>query len=318
MTGAHDNGIGHSHGSGPSFSVDAKTAAWMRRATYASMAVAVTLIAVKVFAWISTGSVSLLSSLLDSMLDALASLVSFLAVRHALEPADHEHRFGHGKAEALAGLAQAAFITGSAVFLMIEAGDRFIHPRAVENSMIGYAVMVFSIVLTLMLVGFQKFVVRRTGSVAIKADSAHYTMDLLVNVGVIISLFLSTGMGWGIADPVIALLIAAYILHGAWEIGLDSYNMLMDRELPDEDRTKIREICVAHPEVHGVHDIRTRQAGPQVFIQLHLELDGEMKLNDVHEISETVMYEIMDAFPNAEVIIHEDPEGVDEVRASFG
>jgi ferrous-iron efflux pump FieF len=296
---------------------DSDAGRWMRRATYASMTVAVTLIAVKVFAWTATGSVSLLSSLLDSMLDALASVVSFLAVRHALEPADHEHRFGHGKAEALAGLAQAAFITGSAVVLIIEAGDRLIHPQPVANSTIGYAVMGFSIVATLALVAFQKFVIRRTASVAIKADSAHYTMDLLVNVGVIVSLFLSTSMGLGFADPLIALAIAAYILHGAWEIGAESYDMLMDRELPDDDRTTIRGICLAHPEVHGVHDIRTRQSGPQVFIQLHLELDGEMKLNDVHEISEAVMVEIMDAFPNAEVIIHEDPEGVDEVRAEF-
>jgi len=290
---------------------------WMRRATYASMSVATILIIAKMVAWSATESVSLLSSLLDSILDALASIVSFLAVRHALEPADHEHRFGHGKAEALAGLAQAAFIMGSAVFLLIEAVDRLFNPREIVNTEIGYAVMVFSIVLTLALVSFQKFVVNRTGSIAIKADSAHYTMDLLVNVGVIVSLFLSSMAGFGIADPLIAILIAGYILHGAWEIGTESYNMLMDRELPDEDRTKIREICVAHSEVHGVHDIRTRQAGPQVFIQLHLELDGEMRLHDVHEVSEAVMYEIMDAFPNAEVIIHEDPEGVDEVRADF-
>ena len=290
---------------------------WMRRATYASMTVAGTLIVAKVFAWSATESVSLLSSLLDSLLDALASIVSFLAVRHALEPADHEHRFGHGKAEALAGLAQAAFITGSAVFLLIEAGDRLFHPQDVVNTNIGYAVMVFSIALTLALVTFQKFVVKRTGSVAIKADSAHYTMDLLVNVGVIASLFLSSEMGLGIADPLIAILIAGFIMHGAWEIGTESYNMLMDRELPDEDREKIREICVAHTEVHGVHDIRTRQSGPQVFIQLHLELDGDMRLHDVHEISEAVMFKIMDAYPNSEVIIHEDPEGVDEVRADF-
>ena len=289
----------------------------MKLATYASVTVATVLIVAKAVAWVLTDSVSLLSTLIDSLLDVGASLVNLIAVRHALEPADREHRFGHGKAEALAGLAQAAFIGGSAMFLVVQAGERLINPRFVVNTEIGHGVMVLAIVLTIGLVVFQRYVVRKTGSIVITADSAHYQMDVLVNLSVIVSLLMVSEFGLVWADPAFAIAIAGYILWGAWQIGVASMNMLMDRELPDGDRQRIREIALAHPAVVGVHDLRTRSAGNQLFIQMHLEMNGDITLHDAHVISDQVEMSVMQVFPNAQVLIHEDPEGINEQRAVF-
>lgn len=297
--------------------VRARNETLLRAATYASVGVASVLIVVKFGAWLFTDSLSLLSTLIDSFLDAAASLINLYAVRRALRPADDQHRFGHGKAEPLAGLAQAAFISGSAAFLLIEAGERLFRPRAVDNSDIGIAVMIFAIVLTVILVIFQRIVVLRTGSVAIRADSLHYQTDILVNISVIVSLVLATEFGWIQADPLFAIAIAAYILWGAWRIGNSSLGMLMDRELPEDERQRIRDIAMSHPGVLDLHDMRTRSSGSQVFIQMHLEFDGDARLRDVHVISEDVMHEVEAAFPAAEVLIHEDPQGVDEDRADF-
>lgn len=290
----------------------------IRLAAQASVAVASLLILTKLIAWLITDSVSLLSTLIDSLLDVGASIVNLIAIRHALTPADKEHRFGHGKAEALAGLGQAAFVAGSAAFLLVQAGERLLRPRPLANPDIGIAVMVFSIAVTLALVLFQKYVARRTSSVAISADSLHYETDVLANAGVIVSLILVSRFGWPAADPLVAIAIVAYIFRGAWKIGARALHILMDRELPDADRANIRAIAKSHPAVRGVHDLKTRSSGSHVFIQLHLELDGDMKLTDVHVVSENVMERIMAAYPNAEVIVHEDPEGVVEPRAIFG
>lgn len=289
----------------------------MKAATYASVLVAVTLIGAKFAAWIATDSVSLLSTLVDSLLDAGASVINLVAVRHALQPADAEHRFGHGKAEALAALTQAAFICGSAVFLLLQAGERMFNPQVITHPVVGYWVMGFSMVMTLGLVAFQRHVVRQTGSLAISGDSMHYRMDLLVNAGVMVSLFLATSLGWNLADPIFAIGIVAYIFWGASKIGRTALNMLMDRELPDDERRRIRDIARQHPDVRDVHDLKTRASGIRSFIQMHLEMDGAITLNAAHEISEAVMHEIERAFPDSEVLIHEDPEGVDERREYF-
>ena len=286
----------------------------MRLATYASVSVATILIAAKSAAWLATDSVSLMSTLVDSLLDVLASLINLLAVRHALAPADREHRWGHGKAEPLAALAQAAFISGSAMFLLIEAADRFIHPHTVTNSEAGIAVMVFSVVLTVALVGFQRFVVGRTGSPAIRADSLHYQVDVLVNLGVIVSLLLVSRLGWGLADPLFAVAIAGYILWGVFGIGRVAVKQVMDQELPEDDRRRIREIALSHPDVCEVHDMRTRTSGTQTFIELHLEMDADITLREAHDIAEAVMFLVENAFPNAQVLTHMDPEGVEERR----
>lgn len=286
----------------------------LRLATYASVSVALFLVAAKFAAWLATDSVSLLSTLIDSFLDAGASMINLVAVRHALQPADREHRFGHGKAESLAGLAQSAFVSGSALFLVMEAGERFTRPRAIENATAGYAVMVLSIVLTLVLVAFQKYVIRRTESLAISADSMHYRMDILVNAGVILSLFLVSRFGFVFVDPLFALAISAYIFWGAWGIARTSLDVLMDRELPEEDREKILNIANSHADVLGAHDLKTRTSGLNVFIQLHLEMDSGITLCKAHVIAESVMGKLEEAYPSAEVLIHEDPEGVKEKR----
>jgi len=297
---------------------DPETAKRLKRtATYASVSVALVLIAAKMVAWLITGSVAMLSTMIDSLLDLAASAVNLVAVRKALVPADREHRFGHGKAEPVAGLVQGAFVCGSAAFLVFEAGERLLNPVEVSNSTVGFAVMAFSIVVTAGLVLYQRYVVRRTGSVAIGADSLHYSADLLVNVSVIVALVLTVHFDWAYADPLIALAIAFVILRGALTIIRESLNLLMDRELPDEGRERIRTIAVGHPGVIDMHDLRTRSSGPSTFIQLHLEMDGEITLHDAHIIAESVMAEIEKAFPGAEVLIHEDPYGVAERRAVF-
>ncbi len=289
----------------------------MRRATTAAVAVACVLIAAKVGAWLVTDSVSLLSSLVDSVMDVLASLVNLIAVRQALQPADREHRFGHGKAEPLAGLGQAAFIIGSGVFLIVEAIGRIVHPRTIEQGAVGIGVMGFAIILTLGLVNYQRYVVRRTGSTAISADSLHYASDILVNGGVIISLVLVMMLDWTYADPAIAILIAGFIIYAAARIVRTALSQLMDREFPDTEREQIKAIVLAHPDVHDCHDLRTRRSGIDAFIQLHIEMDGALTLLRAHEISDDVEARIRAAFPNAEVIIHADPEGVEEAMPTF-
>ena len=295
----------------------AEAARLMRVATYASVTVAVTLIAAKIVAWILTDSVSLLSTLIDSLLDLAASLVNLVAVRHALTPPDREHRFGHGKAEPLAALGQSTFIAGSAIFLVIEAIRRFYTPRALDHSEVGIGVMLFAIVVTFALTRFQAHVVRETGSLAIKADSVHYVSDLLVNAAVIVALVLVTQLGWLYADPLIGLAIAAYILKSAWTIANGAYDMLMDRELPDEDRARIKQIVLDHGEVIAVHDLRTRASGPLTFIQIHVEMDGNMSLYQAHEVADSVEAHLREVYPGAEVIIHQDPHGIEEDRARF-
>ncbi|RMD61541.1 MAG: cation diffusion facilitator family transporter [Alphaproteobacteria bacterium] len=289
----------------------------MRLATYASVSVAGTLIVVKFAAWVLTDSVSLLSTLIDSLLDAAASLVNLFAVRHALAPPDREHRFGHGKAEPLAALGQSTFIAGSALFLVIEAGQRLYEPQPVQRGEVGIGVMVFAIVVTFALTRFQAHVVRRTGSVAIRADSLHYVGDLLVNAAVIVALVLSAQLGWIYADPLFGIAIAAYILRTAWIIARGAMDMLMDRELPDAERERIKQIVLAHREVTALHDLRTRVSGPRIFIQVHIEMDGDMSLYRAHEIADTVEAALRAAYPDAEVIIHQDPAGLEQVPAQF-
>jgi len=289
----------------------------MRRASYASIAVAAAMIAVKLAAWMVTGSVSLLSSLIDSLLDAAASLVNLVAVQQSLVPADREHRFGHGKAEPLASLGQAAFIAGSAVLLLVEALQHLWTPQPVANTGIGIGVMVFAIFVTVALVAYQRSVVRRTGSLIVSADELHYRADLILNGSVILSLAATRWLGWIYLDPLFGAAIGFWIIYGAWRVASKAVVQLMDRELPDEARARIRAIALAHPQVRSVHDLRTRAAGPTAFIQIHVEMDGGLTLNEAHRISDAVEKEILASFPRAEVMIHQDPEGVEEPRRVF-
>lgn len=279
----------------------------LKLATWWSVATAGALIVAKGIAWLNTGSVSLLASLIDSLMDAVASVINLVAVRFALQPADEEHRFGHGKAESLAGLAQAAFICGSALLLVSEAVDRMIDPRPLEDVVLGVWIMVLSILATLLLLAIQRYTIRHTGSVAIKADSLHYFTDLLTNLSVIVALFLAA-RGWLLADAVFGLAIGAYILYSAISIARESVQHLMDRELSQETQDQIAAIVLQHPEVHAVHDLRTRQSGQTRFIQLHIEMDGGMTLARAHEIGDTVMQRLREALPDTDIIIHQDPE----------
>lgn len=283
----------------------------LKVATIASVVTASVLVIGKLGAWLITGSVSVLASLVDSLMDVAASLINFFAVRYSLTPADAEHRFGHGKAEPLAALAQATFIAGSSVFLVLEALDRILHPRPLTEAGVGIGIMVFAMLATAVLVLYQRHVIRRTGSTAIRADSLHYVTDLLANFSIIAALVLAS-MGWEQGDPIIAVCIAVYILRSAYVIGHDALHLLMDRELPDAERERIAEIARLHAHTHGVHDLRTRQSGATKFVQLHLEMDDALPLVEAHAIAQEVEDAIMAEFPEADVVIHEDPLSVSD------
>ena len=281
----------------------------LRLATQASLGVALVLILVKVSGWWLTESVSLLASLLDSSADLVASMLTFLAVRWALIPPDHDHRFGHGKAEALAALAQSMFILGSAVMLTLQAIGRLTNPQPIANTDIGIAVMLFSIVLTALLVVFQYSVVRRTGSTAIQADALHYATDLLSNLAVIIALLLSA---WGMAraDALIGLLIAAYVAWSAVQITRVALNQLMDRELPDDIAQHARELALNVPGVQRIASQRTRQSGNVYFFELYIVLDDRLPLRAAHDIGDQVKAALCAAYPTADIMIHEEPASV--------
>ena len=276
-------------------------------ATYAAVVVAAFLIIAKFFAWMRTDSLSLQASLIDSLLDMAASIINLLVVRQALKPADDEHRFGHGKAEALGGLGQSAFIAGSAVWLIIDALHRLFHPHPLQESGTGSVVMIVAIILTLLLVIYQRYVIKRTRSLAISADSLHYLGDLYTNIGVLISLNISVLFGWTRLDSLVGAGIAAYILYTSWTIGRRALDVLMDRELPDEARLRITEIALSHKHVWGIHDLRTRSAGLQDFIQMHLDMDEKLSLLEAHDVANDVELSLQAAFPHAEIIIHQDP-----------
>ncbi|GAA5128110.1 cation diffusion facilitator family transporter [Alloalcanivorax gelatiniphagus] len=275
-------------------------------AASASVATALILIAVKSVAWTLTGSVSLLASLIDSIMDSLASLINFAAIHYSLVPADDEHRFGHGKAEALAGLGQSVLIAGSALYLLREAVLKLLDPQPIEATGLGVGVMVFSIVLTALLLVVQKYVVRRTGSTAIDADSLHYLSDLAVNAGIIVALVLS-GFGFIEADGLVGLLIALYIFYSAGKIGWDAVQLLLDRELPGEVRDVVGTVVGEHEQALGFHDLRTRQSGRTQFIQLHVDMDERLSLREAHDLGERIRADIVAHYPAAEVIIHHDP-----------
>ncbi|CAH0524426.1 CDF family cation-efflux transporter FieF [Vibrio hippocampi] len=280
-----------------------QTAAW------AATTVATVLLIIKLMTWWVTGSVSLLASLIDSMIDIAASLVNLVVVKYSLQPADKEHSFGHGKAESLAALAQAMFISGSACFLILNGVDRFFRPHELNAPELGIGVSVISLFITLGLVTFQKYVVRKTGSQAIAADSLHYQSDLYMNAAIIVALGLSW-YGVGQADAVFAIGIGVFILVSAAKMANDAIQSLLDRQLPEEELLKIREICHSEPQVLGVHQIRTRMSGPVRFIQLHLELDDDLPLIQAHRIADNVEHALLDAFPYSDIIIHQDPYSV--------
>ncbi|CAH9053013.1 Ferrous-iron efflux pump FieF [Pseudoalteromonas holothuriae] len=265
------------------------------------------MIVTKCWAWLSSGSAAMLGSLTDSLLDISASLMSFLVLSYALRPADDDHRFGHGKAEALAGLGQAAFIAGSACLLAFHGIERLINPVVLKHSLLGVWVSLFAIVCTLLVVMVQFQVVKRTQSIAVKADSLHYKGDILLNIAVLLAILLSY-YGVIYADPIFAIGVAGYLLYNCWDIAKESAAHLMDKELPDDEKADIIMLASSHDDVYGVHDLRTRQSGKVKFIQLHLELDDDMPLMRAHTVSDDVVAMIQQAFEGElDILIHQDP-----------
>lgn len=286
---------------------------WLMASTYASVAIAIVLILLKTYGWLMTGSTGVLASLLDSLMDGLSSLLNLFAVRYALRPADADHRFGHGKAEQLAALAQAAFIVGSALMILLHAGEGLLHPeRAVlENTELGVGLMSVSLAITTLLVVFQSMAIRATGNTVLRADSLHYRSDLVTNLAIILGLFLA-GRGWPQLDAVFGVAIAVYMCIGAAGIARDCLHVLMDRQLPAAVDDQIASLCLESPQVRGVHGLRTRQSGARYIIQLHLELDDVLTLKDAHAIVDTVEQRLLSVFPHADIIIHQDPSGMVE------
>lgn len=280
-----------------------------RQATIASVAVALILIIAKTWAYWSTGSVSLLGSLLDSMLDGVTSIINFIALRFALVPADEDHKFGHGKLESIAALAQSAFMVGSAVVLVLNSFDVMLDNRQMVNSEIGIAVSVLAIVLTLGLVAFQKYVISKSKSLIVEADSLHYQGDLLMNGAVLIAMAL-VGFGWYWIDAIMAIGIGVFLCVNAWHVGIKAFKELMDEQLPEVEAI-IEKLVRKEPGPEGCHDVRCRQSGPDLFIQFHLELDKNLPLWSAHEIGDRVEKKIKQAYPNADVIVHHDPVSVE-------
>ncbi|WP_339481920.1 MULTISPECIES: cation diffusion facilitator family transporter [unclassified Pseudomonas] len=281
----------------------------LRLATRASVAVALILVVAKALAWWLSGSVSMLAGLTDSALDGVTSLLNLLAVHYALRPADDDHRYGHGKAESLAGMAQALFIGGSAVLIALQAFERLKNPVPVDAPWLSVGVIVFSLALTLALLALQYRVIRATGSNAVRADSLHYRSDLLLNGSILVALVLA-GFGWYQLDAWFGLGIAIYILWSAVQIARESFAVLMDQELPPDVSQRMLELACAVPGVLGAHDLRTRVSGNHWFVQLHLELPGELTLSVAHGISDQAADAIHHAYPKAEVLVHADPSEV--------
>lgn len=238
--------------------------------------------------------------------DIGASLTNLLVVRYSLQPADDNHSFGHGKAESLAALAQSMFISGSALFLFLTGIQHLISPTPMTDPGVGVIVTIVALICTIILVSFQRWVVRRTQSQAVRADMLHYQSDVMMNGAILLALGLSW-YGWHRADALFALGIGIYILYSALRMGYEAVQSLLDRALPDEERQEIIDIVTSWPGVSGAHDLRTRQSGPTRFIQIHLEMEDSLPLVQAHMVADQVEQAILRRFPGSDVIIHQDP-----------
>lgn len=285
-----------------------------RNAAIASCSVGAVLIAAKFYAYLATNAVSMLSSLLDSCFDVFASLITLFSVMHAATPADRQHRYGHGKAEALSALAQSVFVLVTAGFLFYESAYRLFRPVNLEATGIGVGVTVLAIVLTFALLAYQRHVIAQTKSVAISGDNLHYKGDLLMNLAVIAALVLTAQTGITAIDAFFGMGIALHLLRGVWAIAKKSIDILMDKELASATRKDIKDVIARHPAAKGVHDLRTRDTGERIFIEFHLEMDGSLTLDQAHDVTEEIEKMLFDAYPASEVIIHQEPAGLSDHR----
>lgn len=279
------------------------------RAALASISMALFLVALKTYAAWDTGSVAMLGSLADTSLDFIASLITFFGVRWAAMPADEEHRYGHGKAEALAALVQVILIFVSALGIAWRAFDRLQSGRPTEQLELGIGVSVVAMVATFALLAYQRYVIRKTGSVAIMTDHVHYQTDVLLNVAVIAALTFDQLLGWRLADPLFGFAIAAWLMYGAWNAASHSVDQLMDREWPIGEREAFIAAAQEYPELAGLHDLRTRTSGAHRFVQFHVWVPGGWTVAEAHQRMDAVEEKLQHRFPGCEIIIHLDPEG---------
>lgn len=284
------------------------------RAAVASISLAILLSGLKLFATIASGSLAVFSSMIDSVSDVLGSAITFIAIKYSTRPATDHHRYGYGKAEAISALIQAFFVAGSGLFVLYDAFLRFFHPRVLDETPLAIAIMVFSLVATLVLIAYQKYVAKLTQSQAIDADSAHYVVDILTNSSIILSLTVVKFFEIYWFDTLTALVIAIYLLYNAYQLVVEAFDVLLDRELSDDIRQNINNIISRHEFVKGFHDVRTHSLGNEYMIEIHLELDGRLSLYEAHQLSDQVETAIIKEYPNAQVIIHQDPSGVSEDR----
>lgn len=289
-------------------------AALDRFAAAASLTTAVVLTAAKLVAALVSDSLAMLASMIDSLADIAGSAITFIAVRISQQPPDRAHRYGHGKAESLSALTQASLVMGSAVFVLIGAGERFADPRTIEPGIFPLAVLIGAILATLMLVTLQRWVVRQTGSTAIAADRLHYTADFATNLLVLLTLVATEEFGIFWLDPAAATLVALYLAWHAFEIGKAAIDTLMDRELPKTDRARIEALVCVHPAVHDCHDLRTRRSANTTFIELHVELDPAMTIGEAHDVTDQLEATLAQHFGDTEVIIHQEPAGLEDDR----
>jgi len=305
MSGLHHHGHGHSHG----HAHGDDRATLTTRAALASVAMAVLLIGLKGWASVATSSMAMLGSLADSGLDLLASLVVLLGVRIAAQPADSDHRFGHGKAEALAAMVQVALISISALAIGFQSVQRLLHGEATQNAELGIGVSIVAILFTFGLLAYQRYVIRRTGSVAISTDNLHYASDLALNASVIVALVLDQYFGLVGADAVFGVLIALWLARSAWQASTEAIGQLMDREWPEEQRAAFLAAATEYPELAGLHDLRTRTSGTHHFVQFHVWVPGDWTVKQAHDRIDPVEEKLQQRFPATEILIHLDPEG---------
>lgn len=283
-------------------------------ATCASVALSVSLMLLKLFASLYTGSLAVLSSLVDSISDIFASVITFVAVHFSSQPASKKHRYGYGKAEALSALVQSAFVAGSGVFVIYEGFYRVFHPHALTDTGFGIVVMAVSLLATLALIVFQRYVVKKTKSMAVSADSVHYMVDVATNGSIIISLLVVKFWKIEWFDTVTAVFISFYLLLNAYKIAKEAISLLLDKELSPEIRDTVAGVVANSSFCRGLHDLRTRDLGGVYMFEFHLELDGSLSLYEAHKLSDIVEFEIKRLYPGAQVIIHQDPAGLEEDR----
>lgn len=283
-------------------------------AAVASISLSVALSLLKTFGALYTGSLAVLSSLIDSLADIFASSVTFIAVKFSSRPASYNHRYGYGKAESLSALIQSAFIAGSGIFVMYDGFSRLLEPRKLEQTSTGILIMLISLVSTIALIAFQKHVTRRTRSDAISADSAHYTVDVMTNLSIIASLLIVQYFEINWFDTLTAFAISTYLLINAYHLARNAVRILTDAELSDDIRSNVIKIVREIPFTQGIHDLRTRDLGGGYMFEFHLELDGNLSLYDAHDLTDMVEDEILETYPNAQIIIHQDPAGIKEER----